>query len=82
MEYKLMEYIYNNSRNECLSELRKPDVLRYSMNMILNISEDEFTLDDWKYTYQYITGKIIEVNTIKDVKQALKEWTHMAFTMK
>ena len=47
MEYKLMEYIYNNSRNECLSELRKPDVLRYSMNMILNISEDEFTLDDW-----------------------------------
>lgn len=76
MKYKLMEHIYSNSQNKCLSELRNPDILRYCMKMVESIPVDAFTLEDWKYTYQYITGNKIDADTVEDVKQALKTWTH------
>lgn len=74
MKYKLIEYIYEESNHHCLSELRDAEVLRSYMDMIIIIPEEAFTLEDWKYTYHYITGSKVKADTIQDVKIALRNW--------
>ena len=74
MEGKLVEYIYEQSKVDSISDLRSKEVLRLCMHLIEEIQEESFSLSAWLYAYQYFTGKSIYVHTVDDVKKALKKW--------
>ncbi len=70
----LLEFIYENVNDVCLSEIHQPDVFKASFIFILEIEDDEFSLEDWKYTYAYITKSTNVQNSVKEIKEDLKKW--------
>lgn len=74
MNGSLIEYIFECSKEACLSDLRSKTVLGLYMDNIECIEDDKFTIVAWIKAYEYFTGTNIHATTVKEVKQALKEW--------
>ena len=70
----LLEFIYENVNDVCLSEIHQPDIFKTSFIFVLDIEDDEFTLEDWQYTYAYITKSKDAKTSIKDIKDDLRKW--------
>ena len=74
MDGSLIDYIFGCSKEACLSDLRSKIVLKLYIHDIECIEDEKFTVVAWIKAYEYFTGTSIHVTTVKEVKQALREW--------
>lgn len=74
MDGSLIEYIFELSKEACLSDLHNRTVLKLYLDDIESIENDKFTVDAWTKAYEYFTGHHICAASIKEIKQALREW--------
>lgn len=74
MKISLLEYIYNHSDVEFLSDLRVKGMIKKSIPIIQNIRESQFSLDEWKYFYLYLTNHTLTASTINEAKESVIYW--------
>lgn len=73
MKKNLLEHIFDNTTEACMSDLKSPKILKRYVSYIMEIDTQEFTVEDWRYVYMYLTGKHVN-GTIEEIKQLLEEW--------
>ena len=74
----LLEFVYETVQDICLSEIHQPETFKTKFIFLLDIEENKFTLDDWKYTYAYITQSTQNIgNSVSEIKEALRRWASL-----
>lgn len=74
MKSKLVDFIYEASKESCLSELKVPSKLQAIENIIMQVPEQQYDLESWEYLIFYITDKKIKLQSVTDAKDYIKEW--------
>lgn len=73
MKARLLEHIYEQTQEACMSDLKNAEILKPYVTSILQIDEKEYEVEEWMYAYTYLTGCVFK-GTIEEIKQALLEW--------
>ena len=79
MREELIEYIFMNIHEECLSDLRLPKIFRKHRDFILGIKEDSYSLQEWNRLIDYICQPSRQAETIKEAKDMLLEWSNQIY---
>lgn len=74
MREDLLEYIFTQINEECLSDLRIPSVFYRHLGFIMNIDEQMFAIKDWNQLLNYLYLPNKEANSVKEAKEMLKQW--------
>lgn len=74
MYTKLLDDVFNQSKETCLSELKIPNKLNEILDMINHIPDEKYSLECWEYLISYITDKKIKVKTVSDAKDYITKW--------
>lgn len=67
----LLDDIYDMSNLIYLSDLKQPIKLLMVMDIIRDIPDDKYCIEEWEYVYQYIIEKRKKHKTVKDIKNDL-----------
>lgn len=73
MKKNLLEHIFDNAKEACMSDLKNPRNLKPYLSYIMQIEDHVYTTEDWQYVYMYLTGEHID-GTVDEIKQLLHEW--------
>lgn len=73
MKKHLLEFIFDHTKEVCISDLKNPKILKSYIPDIIQIEDKGYTIEDWKYVYTYLTGKKID-GSIDDIKKSLEKW--------
>ena len=74
MKDALLDYIFENSDIAYISDLRQKLIFQEYADIIFRIDDHQFSVQEWNYVYQYLTGEDIEFSAVSDVKKALQKW--------
>lgn len=74
MREELLEYIFEHSKEDCLSDLRNPAVFRMHMVFITKIDDQKYSIDEWNQLISYICGHIGRADNVKEAKEMLNRW--------
>lgn len=67
----LLDDIYDRSNLIYLSDLKVPIKLLLNMDIIQDIADDRYSVEEWEYVYQYITEKKQKHKAVKEIKNDL-----------
>lgn len=73
MKTELLEYIFEHTSEDCMSDLKDSKNLKPYISYIMKIDDEMYTVEDWKYVYMYLTGKHVE-GSVDYIKRLLQEW--------
>lgn len=76
MRYTLLDYLFEKSNENCLSDLKTKPILRRHLPWILSLENDAFQIEEWSYVYQYITQDIKVFSSVEEAKQVLSQWAN------
>lgn len=75
LKEELLDYIFYMVSEDCLSDLRRPYVLRKYGGFIQSIDEEQFSIDNWNQALRYLCGIETKAESVKQAKQILDKWS-------
>ncbi len=73
---ELLEYIQTHCELNYISDLRNPFYLKECLSFLHKIDKASFSLGQWRYLYEYITGQKCEDTTIETIRKKIDSWCH------
>ena len=70
----LLDYIYTHCSLDYLSDIRYPQYLYECLPCIREIAIDDFSLQQWQYLYEYITGDVSTDTEIIAIQKRISSW--------
>ena len=74
MKDALLDYIFDNCDAAYISDLRQKMIFQEYADMILEIEDTKFSVEEWNYVYRYLTGANGVFSAVAEVKEALQSW--------
>lgn len=74
MKSELLDYIFKESKETCLSELKVVDNFIFVLEIIKQIPDEKYSLESWKYLIFYIMDKKVEINNVSEAKNYIMKW--------
>ena len=74
MKDALLDYIFDNCDAAYISDLRQKMIFQEYADMILEIEDTKFSVEEWNYVYRYLTGANAVFSAVAEVKEALRSW--------
>ncbi len=74
MKSELLDYVFESSKETCLSELKIAKHFVFVLDIIDQIPDEKYSLESWKYLIFYIMDKTIEINNVSEAKSYIRKW--------
>lgn len=73
---ELLEYIQTHCELNYISDLRNPFYLQECLSFLHEIDKASFSLEQWRYLYEYITGQNCGDTAIDTIRKKIDSWCH------